>query len=84
MSTTVYAFNTEDLLDFCVQIINTGNKQGKEIVVRTPQIWKIVQIDNLTTIHNYEVHITFKTPNRILKVHIHVDKYETQNFMVND
>ena len=81
MSTTLDTFNTDDRLDFCVQIINTGNKQEK-IVVRTPQIWKIVQIDNLTTIHNYEAHITFETPNGVLKVHINVNKHENQNFMI--
>lgn len=84
MSTTLDTFDTDDQLYFCVQIINTGNKQGKEIVVRTPQIWKIVQIDNLTTIHNYEAHITFDTPNGLLKVHIDVNKHENQNFMIYD
>ena len=70
----------------CINIVDTnyiGRKQrGKKIVVRTPQIWKIVQIDNLTTIHNYEAHITFETPNGVLKVHIDVNKHENQNFII--
>ena len=82
MSTTVDTFNTDDQLNFCVRIINAENKQGKEIVVRTPQIWKIVHLDNQSTIDNYEAHITFDTPNGVLKVHIDANKHENQNFMI--
>lgn len=62
MSATLDTFNTDDRLDFCVQIINAENKQGKEIIIRIPQIWKIVHLDNQSTIGNYEAHITFETP----------------------
>ena len=77
----------EDMIDLCVQIIDAEIQEREEIKILSPfgtQVWKITDFINETTIGNYEAHITFETPNGVLKVHIHVNKHEPQNFMGYD